>query len=182
MVRRLAMVAALGFAGWSCAAPLTQVLVCYEVEQTLIDMGTRVTLCITDLEGNVLRGCDGTYEITFSGTTQRSQAIVQESASGVAITLEGDVPSPTGSTRLTQSIRVPFVEGQITDVVLRLQSLCLVGSCDPGETCVVDPVGPRRRCVEEEASEACLAPHGGPYSDRATCDQRTQSFCPAAGE
>lgn len=165
----------------SCGDPeLTQLYVCYEIDPELVSAGTTTRVCAFDDEGGILTGCDdGTRIQLGSDGVPRSQAFVRRSSERVEITLEGVVNRPgVGEVELTQSIDMPFAEGRIIDVTLRLENACLDRICPEDETCVAG------RCVPIRiANERCFTDHGSepdPLCD--DMDGRLTRGCAAPGE
>lgn len=174
--RRASLALLLALAG--CGGDeLTQLFACYAIDDALVASDTVVRLCVTEDGGERVFGCSDTrLSIAQSGGLV-SQAIVRERADAVYLRLDGELARPTGGggTRVatvSQELIVPFAEGRIVDVTLRLDARCVDRPCPAGQTCV------EGACAPIEVNERCLTSHGeAPAAD--CTDPRLVTACPA---
>jgi hypothetical protein len=161
----------------SCGDDLTQLFACYAIDDALVADDTVVRLCITEDGDERVFGCSDTRLSIAQAGGVVSQAVVRENAEAVYFRLDGEVTRPAsgGGTRvatISQELLVPFSEGRIVDVVLRLDARCLDRTCAVGQTCV------EGACAPIELNERCLTAHGD--APRADCtDPRVITACPA---
>lgn len=174
--RRASLVLALALVG--CGGDeLTQLFACYAIDDALVASDTVVRLCVTEEGGGRVFGCSDTrLSIAQSGGLV-SQAIVREGADAVYLRLDGELVRPTGGggTRVatvSQELLVPFADGRIVDVTLRLDARCVDRPCPTGQTCV------EGACAPIEVNARCLTSHGeAPPAD--CTDPRLVTACPA---
>jgi len=137
-----------------CADPVTEVFACYGVAPSLRRPGGELRVCARTLDGSrVLFGCDGS-DLGGLVAERYTQGYVRNRADGVSLEIEADVPM--GGTLVTaqQAADVPFVEGRIVDVALRIEEPCMGVSCAVGETCALGV------CVATRIEPDCLPDHG----------------------
>lgn len=156
---------------------LTQLFACYAIDDSLVASDTVVRLCVTEEGGERVFGCSDTRLSIAQTGGLVSQAIVRESADVVYLRLEGDFvrPSGGGGTRIatvSQELLVPFADGRIVDVTLRLDPRCVDRACPAGQTCI------EGACAPIEVNERCLTSHGQAPADDCT-DPRLVTACPA---
>jgi hypothetical protein len=174
---RVASAMALALLLTSCGDDLTQLFACYAIDDALVAEDTVVRLCITEDGGDRVFGCSDTRLSIAQGGGVVSQAVVRENADAVYFRLDGEVARPAsgGGTRvatISQELLVPFADGRIVDVALRLDARCLDRTCTTGQTCVEGV------CAPIEVNERCLTSHG--EAPRADCtDPRVITACPA---
>lgn len=163
----LAMLAMLGT---SCGGEeLTEIFVCYSIDDTLVNPDTRVTVCARDERGQNLFGCgDGLLSISTLGGTA-SQGFVQDLAETVRIELVGsiqrEVDGVLQTSTISQAIELDFQPGRTIDVNLSIDAECINRPCAPTETCVVGTCQPVRI-----PNARCLSDHGEAPNRGGVCD------------
>ena len=164
--------AAIGIAvlATGCAEPITQIYVCYSLDDQVEGMAPTVHAEIVSL---------GAGEVIFDsqlslglGSSLLTQSIVQGEAERVRVTLRATIDQPVGpSAEFSQSAEVAFQAEKALDLFLRLESSCTGRTCAEGETCVEGD------CEDIAISPGCIMEHGGEPSGRA-CDARATTACP----
>lgn len=151
---------------------ITEIFACYSIDPALVSETTVVRICVRDEEGEVVHGCgDARLSLANTGVTA-SQGFVQSNAQSLIFEIEAEAPVAGRTATISQSLRVPFVDGEIIDVTLHLDASCADRVCDPGETCVSG------ECQASEVGTRCLTPHG--LEPLAECtDPRLISICNA---
>lgn len=161
----------------SCGGDLTELFVCYGIDEELVNPQTRVTVCARDEEDAVVFGCDGVpLGISTLGGIA-SQGFVQSDARAVSIELVGMIDRDVGGTRqmatVRQAIELDFDPGRVIDVSLRLDASCIGRTCAADETCAQGVCFPTRI-----ANARCYSEHDQPPVSSSVCDDpRLSTSC-----
>lgn len=157
----------------SCGSgSVTEIFACYSIDPSLVSEDTVVRICVRDENGEIVQGCgDARLSLANTGVTA-SQGFVRGNAERLSFELEADVMIVGRVVTFSQTLDVPFVDGEIIDVSLRLDAVCADRLCDPGSTCVAGT------CEAYEVGTRCLTPHGLPPLPECT-DPRLIAPCNA---
>ena len=154
LTHRSAVWIALAFGAGCGSGSITEIFACYSFDPSLVSEDTIVRMCVRDEEGQVVQGCgDARLSLANTGITA-SQGFVRDDAERLLFELEGEVSISGRVISFSQLVDVPFVEGEIIDVSLRLDIICADRICDLGSTCVAGS------CEAIDVGTRCLTPHG----------------------
>ncbi len=174
MTRALALILFLCACG---GGDLTELFVCYSIDEELVNPQTRVTVCARDDQEAIVFGCDGVPLAISTLGGIASQGFVQSEARGVHIELVGMIDREVGGARqmatVGQAIELNFDPGRVVDVSLRISASCIGRTCATGETCVQGACFPTR-----VANARCYSDHDQPPVSSSVCDDpRLSSSC-----
>ena len=161
----------------SCGGDLTELFVCYGIDDELVNPQTRVTVCARDDQDAIVFGCDGAPLAISTLGGIASQGFVQSEARAVHIELVGMIDRDVGGTRqmatFSQAIDLDFEPGRVIDVSLRLAASCIGRTCGDDETCVEGACFPTR-----VANARCYSEHDQPPISSSVCDDaRLSTSC-----